>query len=471
VAYSERDYLKTIADQLHEWNSDYFDRGAGRIADGIRMSGIPGTLNSVNATMTMLASTSAWQLSQMSVTLTQQTSLLEQLLTANFNPEATAALELTRRGTYALQRDLLPEAIADLTSSVNRHPYDCSAWLALGFAYAQGGLPRDAANSFAKAVRYSLRDRPAFACGAGLLAAQAYDEIGDSAQAHECLQHVASVVSDCPEVDLALSRRTSDRKTLRRALENDPELAVVAEAGGVAHLRTVCQELSRAADGPIAAWARIEACHSALVTCLNEAGQPPEPTSMLVSINRDSSPAVQLAAHGRAIRHSIPTLAEIVRRVRSLPVSGTSMGEERVKAAEETARKKAGEAGSAVVVAIVAPAVAIFGVFLFLRGSSLADSDETMWLGILLGLGGGGIALVSGFYTLASWARLPAKFKLAQTARSHARLVRREVRTEHKWRKKVAEALTVHAWALDEAETLIQRWPRQPTRPLAHYDR
>jgi tetratricopeptide (TPR) repeat protein len=214
------------------------------------------------------------QLSLIVSHLARSGELLERILNSVQNPAETRADELRRHGLLAFKNGWLTEAITEFRKSIDVYGYDPSVHFALGCALAGEQSYPEAAESFAKAVRYGFPDQHSLAASAAILAAGLYDEMGSSEQAVAILAACLQVIPSAADVAYELARRTGQWQHLSAALSLKPSLLVKARVDNLAELEHAAHEVLKASPGFAGLQADAVRAFDELATLLEQEGRP-----------------------------------------------------------------------------------------------------------------------------------------------------------------------------------------------------
>lgn len=162
---------------------------------------------------------------------------IEELLA---KPSETRATEMRSRGLLALRHDWLDDATRDLRAAVAENPYDDLAWFALGHAYAREEDWAEAATAMSRAAKYASARSIERVALASLLGASYLDLANDSDAALDLVRRGVEQVDNCPELLMALSRRSGDVAPLRAALRLEPGRVLEAVAAGLRGVEEAC---------------------------------------------------------------------------------------------------------------------------------------------------------------------------------------------------------------------------------------
>lgn len=144
-------------------------------------------------------------------------------------PRSAEAAERRQAGIYALDRNLIDDAITELLAAAELNRFDPFAHFFLGDAYHTSGDDALAAEAYAKAVKYRLDQYPQWTITAARRAAEAYRKVNpDDARQQAVLTLAFQSVDLAAEVALDLAR--FDEDMLIVALRLAPDLLLV-EAG------------------------------------------------------------------------------------------------------------------------------------------------------------------------------------------------------------------------------------------------
>lgn len=239
----ERDYLRQIANELERAGTDPHGEYSGRMARGIRDSGLLCEVDSVGRSISRVAAMAEWAFPAIISEIVHNTALLSQLIELTANPRTAVASESTRMGLNALRHGWYSDAVEEFGRAIAENRYDSVTHLVLGCSFAALKNYLAAGSSFSNAVKYGLVDTPQIACGAALLGAQAFRKAGDEAEAVQLLRSVAKHVRSCPEVALAYARASGEQTHLDAALRVAPELALDAAAADIDGVETISRRL------------------------------------------------------------------------------------------------------------------------------------------------------------------------------------------------------------------------------------
>lgn len=238
---------------------------ARRTAEGVRQSGLVEEVRrgfaANSAELSTVAAILDIRLDTVVGELTHSDQFLKGLGQAVDNPMSTPAAERFRRGTTALTRGWTAEAVSELRASVDHDPYTPAGQISLGLALVQAGEPAEAAAAFDNAYRYATPTEPATACGAALLSAKAYTELGDLGRAHSTLRTAHAAYPTCAEVAFQLAKlepaTEPTTELITDMLQLAPELTLAARANKVAKVSDALSALEQRVDNPVAAGTRL----------------------------------------------------------------------------------------------------------------------------------------------------------------------------------------------------------------------
>ncbi|MGQ0575342.1 MAG: tetratricopeptide repeat protein [Pseudonocardia sp.] len=240
--------LKEVVTRLDHLQRDPFGDQAARITRSIEASSLPDGIRGVGSTVARLVQVCDWALPMIAAELAQNSRLLSELIEVTSNPRLVAARESARHGVRAMENEWFAEAIGEFDRALAKYRYDPVVHFYLGVCRANLGDDHAALQAFELAVKYGFdkENQPAggqVACGAAIVAAEAYCLAGDPAAAVRILDKVREKITDCPEVEHSYAHVTGDAAALRSALRIAPELALDARRRGTPHVEEVSVEL------------------------------------------------------------------------------------------------------------------------------------------------------------------------------------------------------------------------------------
>ena len=270
------------------------DRVVALMQDGLaqstsanaEISRMAGYTDAIGRDVAALASAFDWYVPQMLEELATVSAGIGAVAELLANPSATAAAELYRRGCYALESGWSAEAIRDLTESIDKYPYNPSAWFKLALAHPPSADPTSAIQCLRACVRYGVRTDKVTAASALLAASsllRAHDRTGEAEEL--LLAHVGEL-DTCAELHLSLAVHHGRHQHARRALLLHPALAELVSALCVdpnvgedvkAYLESAAADVATEPDGPPGCLRRVAAAIDSLLRSAHTAGIPVPP--------------------------------------------------------------------------------------------------------------------------------------------------------------------------------------------------
>lgn len=262
--------ISEILAHLEGRRPDIWGRQAGRIAEGIRQSGLHGALDAgfqqTRSGLAGLAAVIGVATEKICAEIALSNTFLSSIADALNNPKGTEASESFRRGLRALKNGWIADAIEELEMSVRADRYVPLVHATLGIAYRTTAPPsaERAVESFRNAMYYARPGNPEIEIGAGILAASTLRDLGRSDEATSMLSELASKYPNCAELALTHSRVSGNLELSRHALWLAPELAAFAIATEVDGMVELAEELALDSDGPVADARRLRDARAAL---------------------------------------------------------------------------------------------------------------------------------------------------------------------------------------------------------------
>lgn len=252
--------VSEILANLAEERPDKWGQQAGRIAEGIRGSGLAEAVTGavadsalrIEAELAALGSLLGVAAGSITAEIGKSNIFLAGIDDTLRNPQATAADERYRRGMTALKRMWTDDAINELRASIEANPYFAPAHAYLGIALSAEGRDDQAIEAFQRATKYATPDEPQIATGCTLLSASKLEKLGRIDAAVIVLAAQIAVYPTCPELRLTWSRLSKNSAGVEAALWMAPELATAAVAAGVPDADVIAERLAVSPDGPVA---------------------------------------------------------------------------------------------------------------------------------------------------------------------------------------------------------------------------
>ncbi|MGW5153171.1 tetratricopeptide repeat protein [Rhodococcus koreensis] len=243
---------------LKENRLDTWGLQAGRMADGIRQSGlverqgeIVESLSDVRGSISSLAAVMGQSFGDLARQLVNNNRMLQRVIDSLRNPLDTQADERYRRGVTALQHSWFPEAVSEFSAALEANPYQPLAHVLLGIAQAEENDRPGAIASFKAAYRYGTPGEPEIATGAAILAISAIEQGSGTEAALEFLKDALMTYRGCADLGLIHSRLAQMDEFTKPSLWLAPELAVPAMAGGSIGVPEASAMLVPEVGGPV----------------------------------------------------------------------------------------------------------------------------------------------------------------------------------------------------------------------------
>lgn len=215
-------------------DDDLFGIEAGRLADGIRQSGLlselAGFRSDVGDGLLAIASVMGVATREIVARIAESNSYLKRVAEALESPRSTAATELRRRAAEAIQNEWFDDAVNELEASIENDRFAATSYLLLATALQGVGRRADAIEALTSAMKYVRPSGPGAITGCALTAAAMLSEAEEREAAIRVLQAVADEFPSCAEVALKLGVLAGDNVSVERALRLEPGLAVIAMA-------------------------------------------------------------------------------------------------------------------------------------------------------------------------------------------------------------------------------------------------